>query len=59
MITEERRRTGDRRVNIPKQWAPFYCTRQIMDRRQNKPKKHWSEYDVDLITRCLTGNLVR
>ena len=39
MIMEERRKTGDRRVNTPKQWAPFYCTRQITDRRQNRPKE--------------------
>jgi hypothetical protein len=57
---EERRKTGERRVNSPGQGAPFYCTRQIADRRRNTqptPKKHWSEYDIDLITRCLTDNL--
>jgi hypothetical protein len=56
----ERRETSDRRVNTPKQGLPFYCTRQITDRRQKKltmPKKHWTEYDIELITRCLTDKL--
>ena len=56
----ERRKAGDRRVNTSKQEAPFYCTRQIPDRRHNNltmPKKHWTEYDIDLITRCLTDKL--
>ena len=57
---EERRKTGDRRVNISKQGVPFHCTRHIADRRKKntpRPKKHWTEYDVDLITRCLTDRL--
>jgi hypothetical protein len=58
----ERRNIGDRRVNPSRQGLPFYCTRQIADRRQKSlamPKKHWTEYDIDLITRCLTDKLVR
>jgi hypothetical protein len=56
----ERRKTGDRRVQTSMLGQPFYCTRQIGDRRQNNlpmPKKHWTEYDIDLITRCLTDKL--
>jgi hypothetical protein len=60
---EERRKVGDRRVNPSTQGLPFdfYCTRQIADRRQNnrpRMRKHWTEYDINLITRCLTDNLV-
>ena len=50
----ERRNIGDRRVNPSRQGLPFYCTRQVADRRQKSlamPKKHWTEYDIDLITR--------
>ena len=57
---EERRKIGDRRVNTSMQGQLFYCTRHIQDRRQNNlamPKKHWTEYDIDLITRCLTDKL--
>jgi hypothetical protein len=57
----ERREIRDRRVNPPKQGLPFYCTRHIADRRQNnlpRVSKHWTEYDIDLITRCLTDKLV-
>ena len=57
----ERRKIGERRVNPPKQGLPFYRTRHFADRRQNnRPtvKKHWTEYDIDLITRCLTDKLV-
>ena len=57
----ERRNTGDRRVNSSRQWQPCYCIRRIADRRQNNPhpvSKHWTEYDIDLITRCLTDKLV-
>jgi len=56
----ERRKTGDRRVNTPVQELPFYSTRQIVDRRQKNltmPKKHWTEYDIDLIRHCLTDKL--
>ena len=56
----ERRKTGERRVATPKRAAPFYCTRQIADRRKKdtaRPKKHWTEYDIDLITHCLTDKL--
>jgi hypothetical protein len=57
----ERRNIVDRRVNPSRQWQPFYCTRRIVDRRQNNlpaVSKHWTEYDIDLITRCLTDKLV-
>jgi hypothetical protein len=59
----ERREIGDRRVNSSRQGQPFdfYCTRHIADRRQNnRPavRKHWTEVDIDLITRCLTDKLV-
>jgi hypothetical protein len=56
----ERRSIGDRRVNPSGQWHPLDCTRRIADRRQNNlpaVSKHWTEYDIDLITRCLTDNL--
>jgi len=56
----ERRKTGDRRTNTSKRRAPFYCTRLIADRRKKytpRPKMHWTEYDIDLITRCLTDGL--
>ena len=58
---EERRKTGDRRVKTPRQGGSFYCTRQVADRGRNNLatlKKHWSEYDIDLITRCLTDDLL-
>jgi len=58
---EERRKAGDRRVQPNKQRRPLNCTRHMADRRQNKqpiPKKHWTAYDIDLITRCLTGKEV-
>jgi hypothetical protein len=58
----ERRNIGDRRVNPSRQGLPFYCTRRrIADRRQNNlptVSKHWTEYDIDLITRYLTDKLV-
>jgi len=57
----ERREVGDRRINPTKQGLPFHCTRHIADRRQNNlptVKKHWTEYDIDLITRCLTDKQV-
>jgi hypothetical protein len=57
---EERRKIEDRRANTSKRRAPFYCTRRIADRRKkytHRPKKHWTEYDIDLITRCLTDGL--
>jgi hypothetical protein len=57
----ERRNIGDRRVNPSRQWLPFYSTCHIADRRQNNlptVRKHWTEYDIDLITRCLTDKLV-
>jgi hypothetical protein len=56
---EERRKIRDRRVNPPKESLPGYYTRRIADRRQSTlaPEwKHWTEYDIDLITRCLTDN---
>jgi hypothetical protein len=49
-------------VNAPKQDLPFYHARNIADRRQNNQstmKKHWTDYDIGLITRCLTDNLIR
>ena len=58
---EERRKTGDRRINTPNEKLAFYCTRQITDRRHTRQpgaRKHWTEYDIDLITRCLTDKLV-
>ena len=58
---EERRKIGDRRLNHNKQRRPFNCTRHMADRRQNNlsaPKKHWTAYDIDLVTRCLTGKEV-
>ena len=57
----ERRSTGDRRVNPSSQWLPCYSIRRTADRRQNNlhaVSKHWTEYDINLITRCLTDNLV-
>ena len=57
---EERRKLGDRRTNTSKRRAPFECRRQIANRRKKytpRPKKHWTEYDIDLITRCLTDGL--
>jgi hypothetical protein len=57
---EERRKIGERRVNTSRQGVPLFCARHIADRREEntpKPKKHWAEYDIDLITRCLTDKL--
>lgn len=57
----ERRHIGDRRMDPSRQRLPIYCTRRIADRRQyNLPtvSKHWTEYDIDLITRCLTDKPV-
>jgi hypothetical protein len=59
---EERRKLRDRRVNAPRRSAPLHYARRIADRRQINlitPKKHWTEYDIELITRCLTSNLPR
>jgi hypothetical protein len=59
-MVREKRRISDRRVNSPKQGQSFYCRRHIADRRQNNlptVRKHWTEYDIDLITRCLTDKL--
>jgi hypothetical protein len=63
MTMLERREIGDRRVNPSRQDQPFdfCCTRHIEDRRQkNRPAvgKHWTEVDINPITRCLTDNLV-
>jgi hypothetical protein len=58
---DEKRKTGERRLNTPNQERPFYCTRQLTDRRRRRrpmPEKHWSEHDIDLITHCLTDNMV-
>jgi hypothetical protein len=58
----ERRKVGDRRINPTRQGLLFYCNRHMADRRQNNlptVRKHWTEYDIDLITRCLTDKLVR
>jgi hypothetical protein len=58
---EERRKMSDRRVKAPEQHSPFYHARNIVDRRQKNRstlKKHWTEYDVGLVTRCLTDNLI-
>jgi hypothetical protein len=49
-------------MNPPEQVLPHYYTRNITDRRQinqSTQKKHWTEYDIGLITRCLTDNLIR
>ena len=57
----ERRKIRDRRMNPPRQGQAFYYTRHMADRRQNNlptVRKHWTEYDIDLITRCLTDKLV-
>ena len=57
----ERRKIIDRRVNPPRQGLPFYYTRYTGDRRliiQATQWNPWKEYDIDLITRCLTDNLV-
>jgi hypothetical protein len=57
---EERRKIIDRRVNSPTKDLPFYRVRNIIDRRKNNrstAKKHWMDYDIGLITRCLTDNL--
>jgi hypothetical protein len=56
---EERRKMSERRVNTPKQGLPLYYARAMEDRRQNNQftaKRHWTEYNIKLITRCLTGN---
>jgi len=58
---EERRKMIDRRVNAPKQGLPFYYTRHTANRRQINQATGWNpwkEYDIDLITRCLTDNLM-
>jgi hypothetical protein len=57
---EERRKMSDRRVNPPKQGLPTYYTRHLADRRKNNlpaARKHWTEVDINLISRCLTENL--
>jgi hypothetical protein len=57
----ERRNIGDRRMDPSRQRQPIYCTSRIADRRQNNlptVSKHWTEYDIDLITRYLTDKLV-
>lgn len=58
---EERRKMTDRRVNPPRQGLPLYYARSIEDRRQNTlsiATRHWTEYDIALIIRCLTDELV-
>jgi hypothetical protein len=57
---EERRKITDRRGDSPPRDLPFYRARNGTDRRQRNPrtvKKHWMDYDIGLITRCLTDNL--
>lgn len=58
---EERRVMIDRRVTAPDQHLHSYRARSHTDRRKHNRstiKKHWMDYDIGLITRCLTDNLI-
>jgi hypothetical protein len=59
---DERRKIRDRRVNSRKECLMLYYACHITERRQANLatvwKKHRTEYDIDLITRCLTENAV-